>query len=182
MDVGPGRRGRVARPSAAKENSSLPRLRSVLRHVLLGLSVLACVLLLLGELGDLNEVVIGDTPRNGQSVGGNDGYALVLVAFVAAIMAFGAWRTGSLPAAFAVAGLGAVSVLVVLSIHAPDVNAVGTFGEDYEDVTASAAGGFYLVTAGAVLLLFAGVLTAYLRPAAAPAPGASGPRERPSRS
>src|SRR3954451_20506280 len=77
--------------------------RSLVRHACFGLTLVACALLVAGEFGDLNQIRIGGVIRDGQGVGDNDSYALLIVAVVAAVMAFGAWRTGSRPAAIAVA-------------------------------------------------------------------------------
>ena len=58
--------------------------------------------------------------------------------------------------------LGVAALLIVLLVDLPDVDAKGLYGRDYEQAEASAATGFYLETAGAILLLFAGVITAVL--------------------
>jgi hypothetical protein len=143
----------------------------VRRHLLFGLTLIACVLLVIAEFGDLNEIRIGAVVRAGQGVGDNHGHALLIVAAVAAVMALGAWRTGSRPAAIAVAVLGAVAVFVVLAVDGPDVDQTGVFGRNYEDVEAGAADGFRIAAVGAVLLLFAGVMTVLNRVAARePAP------------
>jgi hypothetical protein len=120
-------------------------------------AVVACVLLVIAEFSDLNTVHIGTTVRAGQEVGDNHSHALLILALVAGAMAFGAWSARSRPAAFAVAALGAVAVLIVVAVDGPDTDAKGTFAQNYADVTASAATGFRLELVGAVLLLFAGV-------------------------
>ena len=64
------------------------------------------------------------------------------------------------------AGLRAVdaeaSAALVMLVDLPDVDATGLYGRDYEQATAKAATGFRLETLGAVLLVFAGVLTAVM--------------------
>ena len=149
---------------------------AMLRHACLALTLVACLLLVLGEFGDLNVLRIGtvDRPDLSQGVGDNHGYALLVIAVVAALMAAAAWRTGLRPPAVAVAVLGAVAVLIVLTVDAPDVDAIGTVGDNYESASARAATGFKLAATGAVLLLFSGVATAL-------APSLSGRPERPSR-
>lgn len=133
----------------------------VLRHVLLALTALACLLLVIAEFGDLNEIKILTVTKEGIGAGANHGYALGVIAVVGAVMGFGAWR-GSRPAAFAVAVLGVAALLIVLLVDLPDVDATGLYGRNYEQAESTPALGFYLETAGAVLLLFAGVLTAVL--------------------
>ena len=60
--------------------------------------------------------------------------------------------------------LGVAALLVVLIVDLPEVGREGLFGRDYEGAKASEASGFYLETAGAILLLVCGVLTAVLGP------------------
>lgn len=141
----------------------------MLRHGLLALTLVACLLLAVAEFGDLNHIQILTVSRPGVGVGGHHGYALLIIAVVSALMSYGAWR-GSRPAGFAVAILGIVALLIVLLVDLPDVNATGLVGRNYEQATAKASSGFRLEALGAVLLLFAGVLTAVMtRPAPAPA-------------
>ncbi len=147
----------------------------MLRHALLGLTLVACLLLVLAEFGDLNHIQIVTVTRSGVSVGSHHGYALLIIGLVAAVMAFGAWR-GSRPAGLALAVLGLAALLIVLFVDLPDVDATGLYGRDYEQAVAKAATGFRLEAAGAVLLLFAGVLTAvFARSAPAPARGETAP-------
>lgn len=146
----------------------------------MGLSLLACLLLVIAEFSDLNEIQIGTTTRTGIGVGENHGFALLIVAVVAVPMAYAAWRSRARPAGVAVAALGAVAVFVVLAVDAPETDTTGVIGRNYEDAASGAAGGFRLAAAGSVLLLFAGGLTA-VRGAGAPARGPSADRERPSR-
>lgn len=131
----------------------------MLRPALLGLALVACVLLAVAEFTDLNEIRIVTVTREGIGTGSNHGYALLIIALAGAVMAFGAFR-GSRPAAIALAVLGAAALLVVLIVDLPDINATGLYGRDYEQAEAQAAIGFYLETAGAILLLLAGVATA----------------------
>ena len=144
----------------------------MLRHALLALSLVACLLLAVAEFTDLNHIEILTVEREGVGVGSHHGYALLIIGIFAAVMAVGAWR-GSRPAAWAVGGLGFAALLLVLIVDAPDVNATGLYGDRYEQARAVADIGFKLETAGAILLLFAGVITAVLgqRPDAKTPPG-----------
>ena len=130
----------------------------MLRAALFALALVACVLLAVAEFTDLNEIRILTVTREGVGVGSHHGYALLIIAVAAAVMAFGAFR-GSRPAALALAVLGAAALLVVLLVDLPDVDATGLYGRDYEQAEAQAVTGFYLETAGAILLLVAGVAT-----------------------
>jgi len=150
----------------------------VLRHGLLALTLVACLLLAVAEFTDLNTIRIVTVEREGVGTGSHHGYALLIIAVFAAIMAVGAWR-GSRPAAIAVAALGLAALLVVLIVDAPDVEATGLYGRNYEQARAVAAIGFKLETAGSILLLFAGVVTSVLaRPAPSPAADRPSPTAR----
>ena len=145
----------------------------MLRVALLALTVVACVLLIVAEFTDLNEIRIVTVTREGVGVGGHHGYALLIIALASLVMGYGAFR-GSRPAGIALAVLGAAALLVVLLVDLPDVDATGLYGRDYEQAESQAAIGFYLETAGAILLLVAGVLTAVLgRQAPVPAPASA---------
>lgn len=149
------------------------------RHLLLALTIAACVLLAVAEFTDLYSIRtegLGEVLKTG-SAGGHHGYALLIVGVFAAVMAVGAWR-GSRPAAYAVAALGLAALLIVLIGDAPDLDETGKLGEEYE-ARAQGEIGFKLETAGAILLLFAGVITSVLQPTA----GGSRPdsRRRPGR-
>jgi hypothetical protein len=133
----------------------------VLRHLLLALALAACLVLGVAEFTDLNHIEILTVTRAGNGVGSHHGYALLIIGVVAAVMAVGAWR-GSRPAAFAVAALGLAALLIVLIVDAPDVDATGLYGRNYEQARAVADTGFRLETIGAILLLFAGVITSVL--------------------
>jgi hypothetical protein len=145
----------------------------VLRRVLLGLALVACVLLGVAEFLELNHIDIITVRKDGVGVGGHHGYALLVIAVAGVLMALGAWR-GSRPAAVALAVLGVAALVIVLVVDLPDVDATGLYGRNYEQATAKASVGFRVEAVGAVLLLFAGVVTAVLGPTA----GISGPDGR----
>ena len=54
------------------------------------------------------------------------------------------------------------ALLIVLLVDAPDVDATGLYGRDYEQAKSVADTGFRLETIGAILLLFSGVITSVL--------------------
>ncbi len=133
----------------------------MLRPALFASALVACVLLVIAEFSQLNEIQILTVTEEGVGVGENHNYALAIIAVAAAVMGFGAFR-GSRPAALALAALGLAALLVVLIVDVPEVGREGLFGRDYEGAKAVKATGFYLETAGAILLLAAGVFTAAL--------------------
>lgn len=135
----------------------------MLRLALFTATLVACGLLITAEFSRLNEIQILTVTEQGVKVGANHNYALAIIAVAAAVMAFGAFR-GARPAAYAVAVLGLAALLVVLIVDLPEVGREGLFGRDYEGAKAVKATGFYLETAGAILLLATGVLTAVLGP------------------
>jgi hypothetical protein len=108
------------------------------------------------------------------------GPALVLLALLALGLCVAAWR-GSRPAAAGIAVCGLAALLIVLIGDLPDLDRTGFVGEVYTDADAGAGAGWYLETAGSVLLLLGGVLLAVLgaspsaeRDRARPSPGESG--------
>lgn len=133
----------------------------MLRSALFVATLVACGLLIAAEFARLNEIQILTVTEQGVKVGSNHNYALAIIAVAAAVMAVGAFR-GARPAAFALAVLGLAALLVVVIVDLPEVGREGLFGRDYEGAKAVKATGFYLETAGAVLLLATGVLTAAL--------------------
>ena len=139
------------------------------RYGLLVLPLVACLLLAIAEFTRLYEVRAITVVLDSSTGGAHHGYALLVIALVAAAMSFGAVVGGSRPAAFALVVLAAVALLVVLAIDLPDVDRTG-LSRDYERAEASPKTGFYLETAGAVLLLLGAVSIVVF-----------GPRERPAR-
>ncbi len=142
----------------------------VRRHGPLALALLACLLLVVAEFTTLYEVRIITVVRDVTTAGSHHGFALLILAFAAAAMAYGATRGGSRPAALALVALAVAALVVILAIDLPVVDEEGTFGRDYEQARAQAATGFFLETAGAVLLLFSAVLILVLPRAERPAP------------
>jgi hypothetical protein len=84
------------------------------------------------------------------------GPALLLLAVVALVLCAGALR-GARPAAVALAACGLAALLIVLLGDLPDLDKTGLVGEVYADAQAGPAAGWYLETAGSVLLLVSGV-------------------------
>jgi hypothetical protein len=130
-----------------------------LRSVLAGVALLAAFLLALSELLPLYEVVVGQSEEGRRSVRGasNHAFAMLLLAAAATAMALGA-RRGSRPAMAALAVLGVVVLVVVLTVDLPAVRQEGALREAavYEDARAEPRAGFFAETLGGVLLLLSG--------------------------
>lgn len=142
----------------------------VRRHGPLALTHLACLVLAVSEFTTLYQVKIITVTRDVSTVGAHHGYALLILAVAAAVMAVGAVRGGSRPAAFAVLAIAVAALVIALAVDLPVVDEEGTYGRDYEQARAQPAVGFYLETAGAVLLLFSAVVLLVVRPEGRTAP------------
>jgi hypothetical protein len=109
-------------------------------------------------LSPLYRVRIGAVTKKVGDVGPHHGYALIVVAVAALVMAWGAWRGESRPAFVALGLLGLVALFVALVIDRPDTHAVGIYKVLYTEAKASPQAGFTRELAGgAVLLVSAGV-------------------------
>jgi hypothetical protein len=145
---------------------------AVLRRSLFpALALAGCLALLVAEFLDLYSIhVITVTVETG-TVGGHHLYALAIVAVAAAAMILGAVRGGSRPAALALVALAVLALVIVLAVDLPVVDDTGLYGRDYEQARAQAETGFYVETAGAVLLLLGAVGLAVLGAGGARATG-----------
>lgn len=107
------------------------------------------------------------------------GPGLVIIALAAIPMLGGSLR-GSRPAAGAVALLGVVALVLVLTLVQPNVHDTGVYGQDYDQAAAGPAFGYYAETLGSLLVLLSGVVLFLLapsqrRPAPEPASATSTP-------
>jgi hypothetical protein len=134
------------------------------RAALLILPLAGAGLLVVAEFSTLYEVHVGATVPPGASsdAGAHHGYALALVAAAAAVMAVGAVRGRSRPAAVALAVLGAAALGVALLADRPVTDDTGLYGETYAAARAEAGPALALelvggaaILAGAVLILLA---------------------------
>ncbi len=94
------------------------------------------------------------------TVGANHGYALLPVALLAALLAYGVWRVLSRPALLAIGLLGLASLLITLLHDLPGAHAQGlkTFQGHYVLAVNRPELGLYVETAGALVLLLTCVL------------------------
>jgi hypothetical protein len=126
------------------------------RYGLLALPLAGCLLLAIAEFTTLWEVRAITVVLDSSTGGSHHGYALLIVAVAAAAMAFGSAIGGSRPAAVALLVLALVALVIVLFVDLPDVQETG-LSRDYEQAEANPKIGFYLESAGAVLLLLGAV-------------------------
>ena len=156
-----GKRLRVPRPEVGS-----------VRLAMLSLTVVGVVLMIVAEFTTLYEIkVVTAVPSGGsERAGSHHGYALLVIGLFAGVLAYGAARGGSRPAALALLFLGVGALFVCLAIDLPDVDETGLIGERYDQAEARPQAGFYLETAGAVLLLVGGAGMCLFR---APRPGVS---------
>jgi hypothetical protein len=149
----------------------------VRRYGLLVLPFAASLLLLLAEFSALYEINVITVTVKTVKGGSHHGYALLVVAIAAALMAFGAVVGRSRPAAVALLVLAVVALVVVFAIDMPDLDETGLYGRDYEQAKASAGTGFWLELVGSVLLLLGALSILLFGPRASPEPRRSRRRE-----
>jgi hypothetical protein len=94
-----------------------------------------------------------------------NGGAFILLALLAALMAWGAGPGGSRPAAFALAAIGALVLLWALLVDLPVTDETGAIGRNFEGAEAAAGPGLTLEILGGALTLAAGLIGVVLRPA-----------------
>lgn len=128
-----------------------------------GLALVAVVGLVVAEFTTVFEVTVGslDVVKRSATAGENHGYALLVVAIVAAAMTLLALRGGR-PPALALVLLGVVALAIALAVDLPDTRRSGSLRESlaYEQARARAGPALGLEIAGGVLLLVAGGLLA----------------------
>jgi hypothetical protein len=186
-DPVPGRRLTIAAGNPrepAPGRAACATIPPVHRALPLVLALTGSLLLAVAEFSRLYEIKVITVTVKTATVGSHHGYALLIVAITAAAMAWFAVQGGSRPAGYALLALSAVALVVVFAVDLPVVDDTGLYGRNYERAQAEAAGGFYIETLGAVLLLLGAVIaTAFRvsRPATSRARGLGSPVEEGSR-
>jgi hypothetical protein len=125
----------------------------------LGLAIVAlggAILLVVAELSPLLDIRAAAVTLQTVKSGSHHGYAQLVVAVVAVVMALGVARTGARPAFVALLALGAVALGVALLGDLPDIHRSGVVGQQFESAAAHPRAGIYLETLGGALLLVAG--------------------------
>jgi hypothetical protein len=134
--------------------------------VLLALAVLAAFLLVVAEFSEISSRTIGIGAcgsRVGSAVCSTSGheshaFALLILAPVALVMAWGAVVGGSRAASFAVMAVGAAVLVIALLIDLPKLDDRRNLELLYNDVVAHTGPAFRLELVGGVLLLLVGGL------------------------
>jgi hypothetical protein len=131
------------------------------RHAPFVLMILAGAALIAAEFLTLREIVaVTVVPAGGRTTGGaHHGYALAVLGAASLPMTWGAVRGGSRPAAFAVAALGGVALIIALVVDLPTLSDTGVIGRTYDLASAHPGIGFYLELAGGVVLIAGGLRT-----------------------
>ena len=131
------------------------------RLALGALALLAAVMLIVSEFLPLYKVLVGalETERRSEVGWRNHAFAMLLLGLASVPMLVGALR-GARPAMWALAGIGAVVILIALTVDLSAARESGTLRESvaYEDARAEPSTGFFVETLGGVLLLLAGGL------------------------
>jgi hypothetical protein len=158
--VGPSQRAKRLPGAAAPQAAGIAR----------ALAWTGAALLAAAEFCPLLQVrTIAAHPRLVHTVQGgpHHGWALLVIAVLAALLSLRARRPGGLPFAVMVALLGAGALAVALGSDLPDAHAAGlvaTGGTGPAEAQAHAAIGLYLETLGAVALLLSGAIAGLLAP------------------
>jgi hypothetical protein len=129
-------------------------------------------MLVAAEFSTLAEMQVGATDVVQERLKGIDQhyFALGLIGLAALPLAWGAINGRSRPATVALLVLGALALLIVLVGDLDDVRRTGELGRRFEDARAVPKLGFYLETAGSILLLAtAGALLVLTAPGRRPA-------------
>jgi hypothetical protein len=129
---------------------------------ILGGTLLGAILLLVAEFTTLFEVRSAGSSTVIKSVGtgSHHTFALVPIALLAAVLAYGVWSAGSRPALLAIGLLGVISLLIALLADLPDAQATGLIGSaatHFTSASSSPSAGLYMETLGAVVLIITSV-------------------------
>jgi hypothetical protein len=129
-----------------------------LRAAVLGSALLGALMLVVAEFTTLYTVnaATSSVPIKTVSTGSHDAYALIPIALLAALLAYGAAVRGSRPALVALGVVGVATLLIALIGDLPDARATGVVGSPtthFANASSSPSAGLYLETIGAVLLI-----------------------------
>lgn len=142
----------------SKGDSASPRgfpLSNRARWALLLAAVAGGLMLVAAEFSTLAEMQVGSTRVVQETKEGIDQhyFALGLLGLAALPLAWGALNGQSRPAMVALLVVGLLALLIVLVGDLDDVRRTGELGRNFEDARAVPKRGFYLETAGSVLLV-----------------------------
>jgi hypothetical protein len=141
---------------------------SVLSFGLLAVGVAGVALLVAADFSTLVQIKVLTVVKERLSGHGQHSWAVAVLGVASLPLVFGAVRGRSRPAMFAVIALAAVVLIIALAKDLPDTRSTGVIGERYDEASAAPGPGFYMETAGAVLLILTGVGGLLLLPGRAP--------------
>jgi len=137
--------------------------------VVTGLAVAAALLMLLsafstvvsvdvasGSCEQLSDTAPGLADRCVQTGFERHSIVFPLLGLAVIVMALGAWRGGSRPAAAALVVLGAVAAGITVLGDLPASNDTGVIGRDFSGASAEPGAGLWLAVIGGVLVILAG--------------------------
>jgi hypothetical protein len=159
-----GERAHARGDSSARAGSRQPAgetSRAAVAAICAG-ALLGALLLIVAEFTPLFTIHTSASTAAVRSVstGSHHSYALIPIALLVALLAYGVWTAGSRPALLAIGILGVISLLIALLGDLPDAHASGLLGSAASHFTAASAtpsAGLYMETLGAVLLLITSV-------------------------
>jgi hypothetical protein len=148
--------GRPVRDAAGHSERGAAAER-VLRAGILAGGLLGAALLVVAEFTTLFTVHVSTsgTPIKTVQTGAHHSHALIPIALLAAVLAYGSLRDAGRPALLAVGALGVVALLIALLGDLPDARATGLVGSSvthYADASSTPSAGLYLETLGALVL------------------------------
>jgi hypothetical protein len=152
----------VSPPGAVAEYSKGPDdrggLYQALPAALVGGAMFGALLLVVAEFTTLFTVETATlrAPVKTVSTGSHHGFALLPIAALAIVMAFGLWRTRGRWPLLAIGVLGAVTGVIALAVDLPDAQSsgvVGSFATGLLPATAVPQTGLYMETLGAAVLI-----------------------------
>jgi hypothetical protein len=124
----------------------------------LGGTLLGALLLVVAEFTALYSVHAASSrnPIDTVTGGSHHAYALIPIALLAAVLAYGVYRERSRPALLAIGLLGVLTLLIALLGDLPDAQASGLVGggaAHYVIASSTPSAGLYMETLGAVVLV-----------------------------
>jgi len=141
---------------------------SALSFGLLALGLAGVALLIAADLSTLVQIKVVTVVKERLSGHGQHSWAVAVIGVAALPLVAGAVRGRARPAMVATIVLGVAVLVIALAKDLPDTRSTGVIGERYDEAAAAPGPGFYLETAGAVLLILTGVGSLMLLPPRTP--------------
>jgi hypothetical protein len=142
----------------SEPSGGLARIGSAVPAAVFAGGLLGALLLVVAEFTTLFEVHTALSPVAVTSVstGSHHADALIPVAILAVLLAYGAWSQGSRPALVALGVLGLLTLVLALAADLPDAHATGLIAAGsghYANASSTPQAGLYMETLGAAVLI-----------------------------